>query len=617
MRAFEQLEDRRLLSVTEYTPHQDISPVPAIGLQTGKFIDAAAYQKYYDLVKTREDYGSGPDYPDGYGRSGINQAEGLTQPVINAEIEPNNLNLTGQVVPLDPNNPELQTAIILGSLNNTPSTVDVDHYTLNLRGGDILDIKFGSSLVAIANVQLLDAQGRLLATSFGPPPADAFPTDSPLNRDGLITFAQVIPRDGTYQVRVDGGAGAYQVQLRAFRNPIESQPIGTIPELFLDFDGAAVDRTEFGFTGPNTGAIATMPSLASALGARGYGPAQINQLIDAVVRRVAEDFNGTIPTLGANGDFVNDGVPGNYALRITNSRDHGDRWGLPNVTRVVITTSAIPFFEDPAALGIVGIASSIDVGNFDLTETVMTFADDFYTLGAITGAPLSPGTSELEYFASFIATTTSHELGHSIGLWHTNPFNNVNTMMDPFVIGEEGLDGIFGTADDIDLDFIPDNYRIAAPAFPNFPGEYLLGYEEQGVTVSHVLASGTRGATINGSVYNDLNQSGSKQAGEFGVGSMIVFADLNGNFLADIGEPRAISNADGTYTLRGPAGRYFVRALGSGDFRPSGNGVEVNVNLDSVVSNINVGLFIANQAVTGFKWIDTNGDGLRTKTNQA
>lgn len=624
-RKIEQLEDRRVLS--GYGP----AHIPAVGIQTGYWTNQAAYDNYVAAVGRFQDYSdshSGPQYPGGYpgsgpgpGYPGTNnglKAEGLSQPVMVTEQEPNNSSGSGQLVPLNSANPDLTTAIISGSLANDVNTVDVDYYTLNLRGGDILDLSLGAVPAFIPSVALVTSQGNLVAQAFTVPGTGTYPPNSPLTSDGLLAYAAVIPTDGVYQIRVGGGIGSYEITAKVYRNPVEEQPVGTIPELFLDFDGADVDRTEFGFSGSLSGDIYHAPSFAESLAQYGYGPAEINRAIDQIIAKVNEDYNGSIPTLGTNGDYVNDGVPGHFAFRITNSRDDGERFGLPNVTRIVIGGGAVGFFEPttPAdVLGIIGIASSIDVGNFDTSETVMAFAGDFYLLGVPTAFPTAPGTSELDVFTGAISSTISHELGHSIGLWHTDPTDGIDTIMDPFLSLGEGPDGIVGTADDVDLDFVTDRYRVFIDAngfiFPGVPGEFLIGLEQSAAIVSHSLVSGTRGVTIKGTVFSDLNQSGTKQADEFGIGSQIVYADLNGNGVLDAGETRTTTLADGTYTLVAPVGQYKVRVSPTSLFRASNDGVDINGKLDQTINNVNLGLYVPGVGVTGYKWADLNGNGER------
>src|SRR5262249_17970658 len=74
-------------------------------------------------------------------------------------------------------------------------------------------------------------------------------------------------------------------------------------------------------------------------------------------------------------------------------------------------------------------------------------------------------------------------------------------------------------------------------------------------------------STVSGSVFNDINGNGLRDAGEAGIGGAGVYLDLTGDNIADAGEPAAVTAADGTYTFAdAPTGTYAVRQLGSPGF---------------------------------------------------
>ncbi len=67
------------------------------------------------------------------------------------------------------------------------------------------------------------------------------------------------------------------------------------------------------------------------------------------------------------------------------------------------------------------------------------------------------------------------------------------------------------------------------------------------------------GATITGSIYNDLNDNGHQEAGEPGLSGWQVYLDLNNNGQYDAGEPTATADAAGTYKFTGlAAGTYYI-----------------------------------------------------------
>src|SRR5262245_21746589 len=74
-------------------------------------------------------------------------------------------------------------------------------------------------------------------------------------------------------------------------------------------------------------------------------------------------------------------------------------------------------------------------------------------------------------------------------------------------------------------------------------------------------------STVSGSVFNDINGNGLRDAGEAGIGGAVVYLDLTGDNIADAGEPAAVTAADGTYSFAdAPTGTYAVRQLGTPGF---------------------------------------------------
>ena len=71
---------------------------------------------------------------------------------------------------------------------------------------------------------------------------------------------------------------------------------------------------------------------------------------------------------------------------------------------------------------------------------------------------VTPGVDMVALVGRSIGFVASHEAGHLLGNWHTQPNNGVVSIMDTFDITQLGLgpDFVFGTADDVDVDFVVD-----------------------------------------------------------------------------------------------------------------------------------------------------------------
>ncbi|MCG8454899.1 MAG: hypothetical protein MI919_01360, partial [Holophagales bacterium] len=342
---------------------------------------------------------------------------------------------------------DASTGFGVGSEGNYLLTIrleegDPDWFTFELEACDIL----GVSLVGSGSqVLLADGDGELLAaasqdTSF------TYPAASQLPGGGEAVLSFVAPRAGTYSLRALGGGGpGYTLELRLFRQVAESAP--TPKTLFVDFDGATVDPAIFG--GP-AGAVALSP-LSGFLGSWGLSPSDEDALIDRILEVVAENL-ALDPVAGPNP---------NFGFRLLNSRDHADPFGAADVSRLIVGGTI-------GELGIptIGIAQSIDPGDFEAAETGVILLDllsgSELDPNSLNGFPLAPGASKLELVAQSVGNIVAHEAGHYLGNFHTEQLNPFASIMDrggnlPNTIGL-GPDGIFGTADDEDVDLVEDMF---------------------------------------------------------------------------------------------------------------------------------------------------------------
>ena len=382
----------------------------------------------------------------------------LLQLLAVTEVEPNDSIAVAQTVPLGFGMGE----DVEVDLNGNLTAGDQDFIELQLEEGDI----FGANVSGSAgSLSFQDASGTELIGSTTDI-TGAYPTNSPLPTGGNASLAYVVNTTGTYYLQTTTGTGAYTLNLRVHRAPLESGAPGDHQILFIDFDGATIDASIFGGPSGQT----TLSPLSTFLPNWGLTAADEDAVIDRVLEVVTENFDD-IRTRGNNGDFPTTGVGGDFDIEILNSRDHGDLFGQPNVSRVIIGGSI-------AELGIstVGIAESIDVGNFDTTEDSVVLLDLLSDPNSTVGLqqyPVDPSVTIVETIGRGVGNIAVHEAGHHLGNWHVFRDNGIPNIMDQggriqdFV--EVGPDNTVGTADDIDIDFGVDEYE---------PSEVFTGMED-------------------------------------------------------------------------------------------------------------------------------------------
>jgi len=523
-------------------------------------------------------------------------------------VEPNNGIATANPIPLGFDVNE-ESEIDINAFLSTAGDTDV--FRLQLNGGDILGVNvFGAAL----SLSLLDGNGIELQSTSSDASFFKLIDDgqNPLPGGGNASLGRVISDAGTYYLQVSNAdpailGGAYTAQLRVFRPELESAPVGTHQILFVDFNGAVLDTAIFGGVGQ-----ASLSPLSAFLPSWGFSSVDENALIDAILGKLEEDLYDEIRLNGKNGDFLRNRVPGQFDLEIRNSRDHADPFGLPNVSRLIVGGTI-----GELGIGVLGIAESIDVGNFDTEETAVILLDimsgqiNAGGLDDLNAIPLAADASKIDLVAAGVGGVAAHEAGHFFGLWHTNNANNVQNLIDVGgngVLDEVGVgpDGIFGSPDDVNTSFLnPDQYN---------PAEFFTGTEDTLNTLSWSLASGTQFSTIAGLKFHDLNGNGIKDANDPGLSGWTIFSDINGNGLQDLREPAALTAADGTYFMFVAPGQHTVREVlqpGWIQTAPIGGSHTVRITaLNQTVGGINFGNKSLFGGISGTKFNDLDGDGI-------
>lgn len=128
------------------------------------------------------------------------------------------------------------------------------------------------------------------------------------------------------------------------------------------------------------------------------------------------------------------------------------------------------------------------------------------------------------------------------------------------------------------------------------------------------------GASIRGTVFNDLDQDGVRDAGEGGVAGRTIYLDANNNSVFDPGEKNTLTAADGTYAFTNlAAGSYKIRQILPTNFTqtsPANNfGNNATVSGTQTATGEDFGSFetiiTTGATIRGTVFLDTDRDGIR------
>jgi hypothetical protein len=379
---------------------------------------------------------------------------------------------------------------------------DIDFFSAELRRGDII----GMAGAGVQKLQLIAPDGVSLIHGSGQNASGIYPSSSPLPGGGSHALSYVIPADGTYFMTLGANAnGTYSVVASLFRPNFEQQAELNHQYLFLDFDGVtglAADQIWGG------NANATLSPMSVFLAGWGLAPGDEPALIDAISARV-QAIMDDIATNGNNGALtIGDGTPGSFKVTVLNSKDHPDPFGQTNVSRLIIggTISQL-------GLSTIGIAESIDVGNFAHEESAVILLD-------LLSGPSSDGNSlnqygvgggatKIDLIAAGVGNITAHEAAHFLGCWHTDQFNDTPCIIDQGgnldnTVGV-GADRVFGTADDRDVLNVIDVYN---------PNEGFSGSQDTRNAIAFGASSGTTPGLWRDIVDDGYHWSGRREAAD-------------------------------------------------------------------------------------------------------
>jgi hypothetical protein len=315
---------------------------------------------------------------------------------------------------------------------------DVDYFSFDLEAGDVVSatVRGDARNLRLFGPDGTEVMGSSQDVSF------IYPMDTQLTGGGNAVLDHVAAASGRFALRMAQSTGDYQAAVRVVRPGFEQRAAAT-QKIFLDFDGEEVNTGVFGGLG-----VRQLSPLSAFLGRWGLGADDEDAVIDAVVAQVRENLRRDVRRGGANPDA---------AVRIRNSRDHADRFGRANVSRVIVGGTI-----EESGVPTIGVSQSIDPGNFEGEETALVLLDVMSEpAGEFGDASINtyagPESDVVALVGQAVGNVVSHEIGHFIGSWHTDQINGTANLMDqggnvPLMFGV-GADGVGGTADDADVDF--------------------------------------------------------------------------------------------------------------------------------------------------------------------
>ncbi len=117
--------------------------------------------------------------------------------------------------------------------------------------------------------------------------------------------------------------------------------------------------------------------------------------------------------------------------------------------------------------------------------------------------------------------------------------------------------------------FAPGTYKVRQELQPHWQPTYpasgvqTITFAERGELITDVdFGNQPEPGSVSGVKWNDLDGNGVRDEGEPGMGGIYIYADLNNDGMIALGEPAAITAADGSYMITGlPAGSVAIREV--------------------------------------------------------
>ncbi|WP_010177294.1 zinc-dependent metalloprotease [Aquimarina agarilytica] len=385
------------------------------------------------------------------------------------------------------------------------SDTDIDYYTLNLEKGDIFDLRVFNGTTINAELFLPDNSLAINNNTIGSP------TDFAIDEEKLSTIPSIglsytAPISGLYTIKLahTGAAEKYEAVLTTSKAGYLTKNIGKRQLFYIDFTGETIGSLNFKST-KFTPLNAELEEKAITLDKiddyfENWEIENTSKNRTNLTYKIVEGIKNNFKKLeGLNKDyeiyFISDyGNPllGKYIPKLLH------KYNIPHSTLFIGGDNTV---DPEIGSGVLGVANSVDIGNFDINDNAIVFlneisekikpdATEFEILDSASynKIKLADGASKEDLIATGVSYLASHEIGHIVGLEHTDPDNETRTIMDSnsfahVSLGLENADTPFSKETSKGLIFKADTYAsneiLGGENLTDFFAAVNLGYKSK------------------------------------------------------------------------------------------------------------------------------------------
>ncbi|WP_281986556.1 T9SS type A sorting domain-containing protein [Aquimarina aggregata] len=343
-----------------------------------------------------------------------------------------------------------------------------DFYSFQLKKGDVFGIAVNARSNTTARLFFPNGEQAIGTSGFGNRGVEG----SPLPLNGETSLSYIAPETGTYRISINGNIGIYAAEIVAARPGLEINK-GQKQIIYLDFTGSDFKQRDF-FNVPDSVSVGD-PELDKERFLSPFGDFLENWGIEnnrLNRTRITADITDVVKE-NLQRDLIASGINFNFNVEIVSDYGNailGDR--IPKL----LEARGVPYGRviiggtiEESGIGTIGIANSIDPGNYSLTDEALVLLDVLSDVNPNAGAsinniPRADGVPIEDLVSLVVGNVTAHEIGHYIGNFHTTVTNDVFSIMDEGgnILSLVGIEAgaAFGDPSTVDVDFSQDTYSL-------------------------------------------------------------------------------------------------------------------------------------------------------------